>query len=402
MDPKEIFKDKIFTVSEFNEFVNSVLAPMDVAVEGEISDLRVSQNKFVWFNLKDKTQSLNCFSMVFRIKQPVEDGMKVKVYGYPKIYGKSGRFSFIVEKIEASGEGSLKRAYELLKTKLEDEGLFALERKRQIPKFPAIIGLITSPQAAAYSDFIKQTKLRQGGLKIQFLPVAVQGENAIREIVQAFDYFNKTRIAPDVLVLTRGGGSLDDLKEFNSEEVTRAVFSSKIPVICGIGHERDITLAELACDARASTPTHAAQLVVLSRNELLQEIRSKISGQLQSISDNYLRAEKRLDSYSALLKEIVFKKSTLVRNAIQNFSSQFLIAENSLMMLQERLFSAQLLLSSLSPAAILKRGYSIVKKNGKIVRTSKNLAIGDNIEINPHKGTILAKIAKLRHDKKTD
>ena len=276
MKPEEIFKNKIFSVSEFNEFLNSVLQPMIVTVEGEISDWRVSQGKFIWFNIKDENETLQCFSLVYKIHQPVEEGMKVKITGYPRIYGKSGRFSFFVEKLELSGEGSLKRAFEILRLKLEKEGLFDENRKRALPRLPETIGLITSQEAAAYSDFVKHLKSRLGGLRVIFTPVAVQGEQAVGQIVAAFDYFNEMKEKPNVLVLIRGGGSLEDLKEFNSEEVTRAVFSSKIPVVVGIGHERDTCLAELACDMRVSTPTHAAQIIVPSLDELLGEVESEI------------------------------------------------------------------------------------------------------------------------------
>src|SRR3989344_5097375 len=244
----ELLKDKIFTVSEFNDFVNAVLQPLSAIVEGEVADFKISQGKFVWFMLKDETQALSCFSMVFKIREPIEEGMKVKVFGYPRLHGKSGRYSFFVEKLELSGEGSLKRAYEILRAKLEAEGIFADERKRPLPRFPQNIGLVTSRDAAAYTDFITHLNTRFGGLTVQFIPVAVQGQNAREEITAAFDYFNSASNPPDVVVLTRGGGSLEDLSEFNSEDVIRAVFASKIPTVVGIGHERDISLSELAAD----------------------------------------------------------------------------------------------------------------------------------------------------------
>ena len=393
----ELIQDKTFTVSEFNELVNDILAPLRVCVEGEISDFRISQNKFVWFNLKDEAETLQCFSMTFRLRQPLEDGMKVKVWGYPKIFGRSGRFSFQVERVEVSGEGSLKRAFELLRAKLEAEGLFATERKRQLPQFPETLGLITSPQAAAFSDFLKQLNSRLGGLKIIFVPVSVQGENAAEEIVAAFNYFNRLKSKPDVIVLTRGGGSLEDLKEFNSEEVVRAVFSSKAPVVCGVGHERDVSLAELAADVRASTPTHAAQLVVPDRTELLRAVELLLENQQTAVADRIARFQHELRHVTSELSEIITAQITAVRSGLQQFYLTYLNFKDKLTLQKNQLRSLNKLLHSLAPAAILKRGYSIVRKSGKIIKRAGMVRVGEELEIQPAEGLIKSKVTEIKN-----
>ena len=394
MKPEEIFKNKIFSVSEFNEFLNSVLQPMIVTVEGEISDWRVSQGKFIWFNIKDENETLQCFSLVYKIHQPVEEGMKVKITGYPRIYGKSGRFSFFVEKLELSGEGSLKRAFEILRLKLEKEGLFDENRKRALPRLPETIGLITSQEAAAYSDFVKHLKSRLGGLRVIFTPVAVQGEQAVGQIVAAFDYFNEMKEKPNVLVLIRGGGSLEDLKEFNSEEVTRAVFSSKIPVVVGIGHERDTCLAELACDMRVSTPTHAAQIIVPSLDELLGEVESEILKQ-QNITDQRLHQKIiSVQNQTTALRDIIQSKIYEIKFSLQKFLTILENLHDKVKMKKNQLGSLKHLLISLSPDSVLSRGYSIVRKSGRIIKDVKLLNIGDMVEVKLKKGLFQSQVKK--------
>lgn len=400
MEIKDIIQDKIFTVSEFNDFLNSVLLPMSVTIEGEVSDWRVSQNKFVWFYLKDEQQVLSCFTLVFRIRQPIEEGMKVRATGYPKVYGKSGKFSFVVEKLEISGEGSLKRSFELLRQKLEAEGVFDESRKRPLPRFPETIALITSSQAAAYNDFLKQLNSRWGGVRILFAPVAVQGERAIPEIVAAFDYFNGLKDKPDVMVLTRGGGSLEDMKEFNSEEVVRAVFGSKAPVICGVGHERDTCLAELAADQRAATPTHAAQLAVPDKNQILMELNQLTERSLSSIQTKISDMQFLLQRLTSLLREAVSSRAIKMRRSIDDIGRLFEQQQNKIIQLKKMLAISRQLLVSLSPQSIRKRGYSIVRKSGTIIRSALDVKIGDVLEIEPAQGTITSQVISRHDDKK--
>ena len=264
---------QVISVSEFVSIINETLgfAYPQVIVEGEVSSFNVNRGKFVFFDLKDADNTLNCFMMVHQMKLPIEDGMKVRVTGSPKVT-KFSRFSLTVRSYDLAGEGELRRAMELLRKKLEAEGLFDPARKRPIPAFPTRIGLITSGTSAAYADFIKILNARWSGVEVLLADVAVQGQQAPDEIMNALEYFNQLPDPCDVLVLIRGGGSLEDLPAFSTEPVARAVASSRTPVICGVGHEVDTSLADFAADLRAATPTDAARLVVPDRREIAARV----------------------------------------------------------------------------------------------------------------------------------
>jgi exodeoxyribonuclease VII large subunit len=215
----------VFSVAEFIGNVNDIIAG-EFVIEGEISQYKVSQGKWIFFDLKDDRATLNCFSTIFMLPAPLEDGMRVQVLGYPKVQEKSGRFSFTVQKVVPIGAGALQRAYTLLKEKLTTEGLFSVGRKRSLPGLPSRIGVIASRESAAFGDFSKIINGRWGGLEIIVRQVTVQGETAVDEIVGAFQEFNSLPELCDVVVLIRGGGSLEDLAAFNSEAVVRAVAKS--------------------------------------------------------------------------------------------------------------------------------------------------------------------------------
>ncbi|OGL94370.1 exodeoxyribonuclease VII large subunit, partial [Candidatus Uhrbacteria bacterium RIFCSPLOWO2_12_FULL_47_9] len=230
-----------------NEVLHDRVPSNEILIEGEVSDYRVAQQKWVSFDLKDEKAEavLKCFATVWQIGTPIEDGMRVHVKGFPKMYERFGTLKLNVQSIEPIGEGALKRAYDLLKKKLEVEGLFDVSRKRTLPRFPKKIGLITSRDAAAYGDFLRIVNNRWGGIEIDHAHVHVQGREAVPEILGAFRHFNALPLEerPDAIVLTRGGGGLEDLHAFNDEQVARAVYQSIIPVVVAVGHERDESLA---------------------------------------------------------------------------------------------------------------------------------------------------------------
>src|SRR3989338_9142975 len=242
----------IVRVADYLDLLNHALfehiPSADLLIEGEVSDFRVTQQKWVSFDLKDEEAEavLKCFMTVWQMGVPIENGMRVRVNGFPKVYERFGTLKLNVQRVEPVGEGALKRAYELLKKKLEEEGVFDLSRKRGLPRFPERVGLITSRDAAAFGDFLRIMNNRWGGVEIDFVPVHVQGRQAVPEILQAFLFFNGLPESerPEVLVLTRGGGGLEDLHAFNDEQVVREVFLSKIPVVVGVGHERDESLCD--------------------------------------------------------------------------------------------------------------------------------------------------------------
>ena len=366
--------DTALSVSEFVALVNQTLefAYPALTIEGEVSEFRVSKGKWVYFNLQDEHSSVRMFGNVFQLKQPVEDGMKVVVRGAPKLHSKYG-FSLNMSSIRPSGEGSIKKAFELLHKKLTAEGLFAEDRKRPIPVRPDRIGLITSAQAAAYSDFIKILNERWGGVEVMHADVQVQGEPAPAQIVRAIEYFSQMSDPVDVVVITRGGGGAEDLMAFSTEEVARAVAGSRIPTIVGVGHEIDVSLADMAADVRATTPTNAAQLVVPDKNEFIAQIDRDLSliGQRLSsgLSEKVTSLQDQLDSNVALM----------------------------LQSLQSRIESSEQSLRLVNPENVLKRGYGLVTDSkGSVITDAKKAKAGDELMIRLHKGQLSAEVTDAK------
>ncbi|HBE90890.1 MAG: exodeoxyribonuclease VII large subunit [Candidatus Andersenbacteria bacterium RIFCSPHIGHO2_12_FULL_46_9] len=346
---------KAITVTQLVALVDETLDAFDgVVVEGEVDEYQLSGGKWVRFALKDESSTVRCFMPVWYLKTEIENGMKVLATGRPKLTQKWG-FSFNLTSVVPSGEGSLKRAFELLKKKLHEEGLFDADRKRPIPVYPQHVVLITSREAAAYTDFLKVLQARQGGLTVSFIHTQVQGEKAAAQIIGALETANTELAGVDVIVLVRGGGSLEDLQSFNDEQVVRAIAGSRYPTIVGVGHERDITLADLAADVRASTPSNAAELLVKSRDLLEYEI---------------LLLRERL-------RDTVFEQLKQRRATIKQI---MLILHGELRTMKQRLTQLQRVLMSLSPLGVLKRGYSItITQSGKVLRKAGEVNGGDKI-----------------------
>src|SRR5215470_12244565 len=267
---------QVLTVSELTARIRDLLARnfTDIFVQGEISNCREAQSGHIYFTLKDDRAQVRCvfFKQQQRgIKFRPEDGLQVTVRGTISVYEQRGEYQIYVEKIEPVGLGALQLAFDQLKKRLEAEGLFAAERKKPLPLLPSRIGLITSPRGAAVRDVIRILRRRFHNVHLTLYPVRVQGEGASTEIVRAIKYFDRQQIV-DVLILARGGGSLEDLWPFNEEAVARAVATCSIPIISGVGHETDFTIADFVADVRASTPSAAAELVVQTRREFDKHI----------------------------------------------------------------------------------------------------------------------------------
>lgn len=336
------------SVSDFVALLNQTLefAYPSVVITGELANMRVSKGKWLYFDLKDEFSTVKFFGTVYMLPGPLEDGMLVKVRGMPRLHNQYG-FSVNVQKIQPAGEGGIKKAAELLAAKLEKEGLFDPARKRTLPYPPQRIGLITSAQSAAYADFIKILNARWGGIDIQLIDVQVQGEAAPEQIVHAIEQCNEEAVTPDVLVLIRGGGSAEDLAAFSTEQVTRAVAASRVPTLVAIGHEVDISLAELAADQRASTPSNAAELLTPDKKHIATALK-----------------EDRQQLYVNLRQILQTATAELRHNGLQ--LSQI---ANSLVKHQRAHLTSRLeLLSALSPAAVLARGYAIVRMDNTVVR----------------------------------
>jgi exodeoxyribonuclease VII large subunit len=414
--------DKIFQVSELNEFINLYLEQVgEVAVEGEISELRVRQNLYLFITIKDKKSSVDVFGIVHKLPiwNVLEEGMLIHVYGTPRLYQKTSRFSIFANQIVPAGEGALRLAFEKLRSKLEKEGLFDLERKRPLPIFPEKIGLITSKGSQAYSDFVKVLKERMGGIKIYFYPVNVQGRDSVSSILQAFKYFNKKRSNLDLLVLTRGGGSLEDLQSFNDEQIARAIFSSKIPVVCGIGHEDDISLADLVADKRASTPSNAAQLISRDREEVKREVNYCISyienRLINTINEKKNQIYQKVDIIKSIFDQNITNLQKLInrftfqfrffKNELENASSKALDTKNRLIystdiwfeQIRLRLLSLLRLLKSLDYTQVLKRGFSITMDNkGSIIKSIKKAIKDEDMTTKLYDGKIYSRILRTK------
>lgn len=361
-----------FSVSEFVALHNQVLEysmPV-VTIVGELSSFRVSKNRWVYFDLKDEDASVKFFGTVYQLNGPLEDGMLLRVQGTPRVHPQFG-FSVTVISIQPVGEGTLRRAFDLLQQKLVNEGLFDPARKRVLPYPPSRIGIITSKESAAYADFIKVLGARWGGLDIELANVQVQGEPAPGQIAGAIAAFNQLADPPEVLVITRGGGSAEDLWAFNTEQVTRAIAASRIPTLVAIGHEVDISLAELAADQRASTPSNAAELLTPDkRSELatLAAVRKSLGQLLQAtLQRGQTKLEHSAELLEARLQQILEEKH---RDVVRQ----------------------QQILHLLSPASILARGYAIVRdKNGATMRTKAAAAQAEDLAIEFVDGTISVK-----------
>ncbi len=348
----------IYSVSDFIAVLNQTLefAYPSVEVEGEVASFKVNQGKYIFFDIKDPGGSINCFMTVWQLRVPIEDGMKVIVSAIPKLT-QWGKFSLTVKSFRPSGEGALKKSFQLLKEKLEKEGLFAPERKRLLPLLPKHIAVISSTGAAGYADFLKILNDRWGGLAVDVANVQVQGQSSPDQIIRAINYFNQQERLPEVIVIIRGGGSADDLSTFNDEPLTRAISGSRIPTLVGVGHETDQSLADLAADVRASTPSNAAQILVPDKNEIIRTVKNQISSLIprivQAIDQQKVELNNRLISIIEKIDLAIDKQITYISNI-------------------------KSILSQLDPNRVLERGYAIIRgviKKGFRIEIETNKAI---------------------------
>ena len=381
--------------TEFLNVVNQTLeyAYSSVTIVGEVASFKVNQGKWVFFDLKDEESSVGCFMTLWNMRQPLEDGMKVMVRGVPKVT-KWGKFSFTVTQVAPVGEGSLKKAYELLKKKLAKEGLFAEEKKRPIPADLTKLGVISSTQAAGYADFIKIINARWGGMKIQVAHTQVQGLDAPDQIIRAIKYFNE-QAEVEAIAILRGGGSADDLAAFNDEELVRTVAASRIPIVAGIGHEVDESLVDLAADVRASTPSNAAEMLTRDRAEealklartmsqlkrtLLQKIekmRSLNVGKVERIMHGLL--VKYIEPMRAANKE-------KMKKCLEKIQLEYNEAHAGLTQKMK-------LLNALNPEKVLRQGYAILA--GKV-------SPGSVVKITTYEKEIAAEIKEIKERMKNE
>lgn len=412
----------IYSVGEFLDMLNDKLLFEKARLKGEITSID-EREKVVYFSMKDgKDESvINC--LIFRYQYDIS-GVRLKIGeeviadGYPQIYKPTGRLSLKVDLIEIAGEGALKKAYDELKMKMEMEGIFSPERKKKIPELPETIGLITSNQGAAIGDFT--TNIGNYGFKIKFINSSVEGKQAVFELIRAVKTIKKIS-GIDVLVIIRGGGSLESLQAFNNEALVREIASLKIPVICGVGHERDISLVSMASDLSVSTPTAAARAVRESWDRASQKtIYSQAA--IFSIYERSLRdCAREIDMQSQYLNRNFDHICNRFENAIINFracsqkiSSALYNCKKSIDVCGTRIFSGYERMIALSkdrirqieeqiklhdPARQLKLGYSISLFEGKIIRSVSQIKIGDKFEVKISDGELRSTIDEISRNR---
>ncbi len=414
-----IKKEKIYSVSEFLDHLNEKLMIEEARLKGEVTSVE-EREKVVYFSLKDEKDNsvINC--LIFRYQYEIsgvklEIGNEIIVNGYPEIYKPYGKLSLKTSLIEVAGEGALKKAYDELRNKLEKEGLFAFERKRSLSELPETIGLITSSQGAAIGDFT--TNLGSYGFKIKFIDSSVEGKQAVFDLIKAVKQFKKIKRL-DALVIIRGGGSLESLQAFNNEALVREVANLNIPVICGIGHEKDISLVSLVCDIAVSTPTAAARVIRESWDKALEKLNQnesvlvnsfekylyeskygieRISFSLSSKFENIL--QKFIDAENNFLKIVgnINYAIDSARRAVDNSAS--LIFSNysqKITDLKNKISLFEKAINASDPERQLKLGYSIVSSKGKIIRSVKQLKKRDIVDIKVSDGKIEAEVRDVK------
>jgi exodeoxyribonuclease VII large subunit len=387
----------IMTVSAFIAYLNdtfkAVWDSQQVALEGEVASYRCSQGQWVNFDLKDEGGLVSIFMPAAKLTVPIQDGMRVRLFGWPRVYPKYGKFSFSADRVELLGEGALQKALQLLRLKLEKEGLFEASRKRVLVRFPQRIALVASRESAAYGDFVRILTERWGGLEIDLYHVMVQGEQAPTQIVAAIQTAQQMHAERryDALVLTRGGGSLEELMAFNNEQVVRSLFSSAIPTVVGIGHERDLTLAEEVADIRGSTPTDCARRLVLDRMDVLYElatVQSSVSSALDAwIDEARDRIERVMVRTDSWLKQCAWR-FTHLEKAIHTG------LERTVELTRDRLDALDRLIRAHQPEAILRKGYAIVRNAAGTVQSSaQKTQPGEEVSIQFKDGTVTSIIS---------
>jgi exodeoxyribonuclease VII large subunit len=362
-----------FSVSDAVALFNQMFetAAPTITVVGEVANFKINQGKWVFFDIKDEESSLGCFLSAFNLRVAIEDGMRVAVVARPTIT-KWGKFSLTVQAIRPVGEGSIRRAFELLRAKLDKEGLFAAERKRVLPALPATVGVISSTDAAGYKDFIKILGQRFGGLEITVAHTQVQGEGAAEQIIAALKYFNELNEPPEIVAIVRGGGSRDDLVAFDDEPLVRAIAASRVPVLTGIGHEIDTTLADLAADVRASTPSNAAEILVPDRREIVASVDARLGGLIT-------KTENQLKDLDGQIANGCLHLLNRLDGVVEKTENQLKILSTAL--------------TQLNPQTVLRRGYAIMRdESGRIINTSKK---GSTIHLETNVAKIVAEVQNV-------
>lgn len=392
-------QNHVFSVSQITSIIKDILESSfrSITIEGEISNYRPSSSGHVYFTLKDEKAQIKAvmfkgstYSLTFKPK----DGDKVRCFGNISLYEPQGNYQIIITKMEPVGTGNILQMIEQRKQKLAAEGLFNSEKKRNLPAFPKTIGVVTSPTGAAIRDILNVAKRRNKNINILVFPAIVQGDEAAKNISKMIEIANFYNLC-DILIVGRGGGSLEDLLPFSDENVVRAIANSKIPTISAVGHEIDVSLSDYAADKRAPTPSAAAEMAIPLQADIKQKIFQFKTELYQNIKQEIEQKRLLIKSFNSENFEIRF------RNIEQPFLNRFdnakeNLSKNILEKIEKtrtQIKNCITILKNSSPQTILERGYSMVTDSkGNIIKKSSSLKIGDEIKIKPAEGIISAKV----------
>ena len=413
--------DKAVSVSDLNHYVASILSDEEylsrVRVSGEVSNIKYHSSGHIYFTLKDENSILP--AVMFRsfvsegLTFRMGDGDKVIVTGSVEVYEAGGRYQLYAKKVERFGEGDLYLRFEKLKKELSEEGMFADEYKQPIPPYALNIGIVTAPTGAVIHDIVRNARRRNPYVNLFLMPVKVQGEGAAEEIAEGIARLDAMGL--DVIIVARGGGSLEDLFAFNEEIVARQIFSSKTPIVTGIGHEPDFTIADFVADKRASTPTAAAELCVFSYEEFKEELSERKRALSRALLQKCIRLKKELSSYERLIEKgspkrrirTFYEKAAEAQDRIERaFSRKLKVTKERLLGINiEKLFLSRLRstqdslshaaarLEASSPVKRLSSGYSYIRDSkGNNIREASSLKKDDEIDIRLYKGRVIARV----------
>ena len=396
---------KILSITQVNEYIRSMVDAdallSGVAVRGEISNYKVYPSGHHYFTLKDNESALKCVMFrgnAIRLKFRPDNGMQIVAMGKISVYPRDGAYQLYCTTLIPDGVGDLYAAFEQLKNKLSDAGLFDSTHKKVIPKYPQTIGIVTSSAGAAVHDILRILNKRYPLVKVKLLPVRVQGAEAPEEIAAAIDYANHYQLA-DLLIVGRGGGSLEDLWAFNDERVAHAIYRSEIPVISAVGHEPDVTISDFVADLRAATPSNAAELAVPDQDALRQTLDSASAAMSVALNRQLKSAKEHLRVLSDRpVLQNPYEYLQQKGNSLEQLQSRMRSAQNQLNGKQKQFFlSLTAKLDALSPLKVLSRGYSIVESaNGAVVRSVKQIAENEMISVTLSDGNLTAEVKQVK------
>ena len=397
----------VLTITQVNEYIQSMMDHDDLltglAVKGEISNYKLYPSGHHYFTIKDDGASLKC--VMFRgnaskLKFRPENGMKIIAMGKISVYPRDGAYQLYCSAIALDGVGDLHAAFEQLKAKLSAQGLFDPSHKKPIPKFPSRIGIVTSSAGAAIHDMLRILNKRFPLVKVLLLPVRVQGAEAPGEIAAAIAYANRHKLA-DLLIVGRGGGSIEDLWAFNDEKVAYAIYHSEIPVISAVGHEPDVTISDYVADLRAATPSNAAELAVPDQEALLQSLDNAYGTMTNIMLRRITTAKKQLNLLASCRSlQSPFQYIKLRRDTVSNLQLRLNAAQqNNINRKKNSFISLTAKLDAMSPLKVLTRGYSMTQKeSGTLIRSVKEVAQGDVIQVKLQDGSIQATVSEVKEN----